>query len=485
MADDDWDDDFEEDTGPYVLQPEDILARARCLYDFESTNEVELPLREGDIINVTRLDVGGGWLEGELNGQHGLFPESYVEVLAADDQGAAAPVSAVPQAASAAPPMASSVPRPGPGTSAADAPADACVILSGHVWQPSQEPFTLEVSAQEGKESKFGGLKKFTAYQICNTTTQATVMRRFKHFDWLHQRLVELYPCIVIPPLPEKQVSGRFSKNFVEYRRQKLERMLNRVALHPVLGASSVFRHFLTATDKKDWKSGKRQAEGEAKSGTFVQKVYQEELPPSDGREVISGFKTFHTWLEKQLTLIGDECDALLMQHHVAAEHLTKLADTMGKLGEAATRPSYAPWWEEQSPAEMDNMMDRMAYVGDNIRTLAAQIAEQEENDRRDFLGFLRHEQGLLKALQPVYKQHDHLYADYNSAQGKDGQVDQVDNLRQTCEKATSVVMAEMRHLHESLLNDIHASMKLHIENQVAYHQRLAAVWENLREQFP
>ena len=77
MADDDFDDDSRESV--YSLAPEDILFQARCIYPFEGTCDVELTLNEGDVINVTRTDVGGGWWEGEFNGNHGLFPESYVE----------------------------------------------------------------------------------------------------------------------------------------------------------------------------------------------------------------------------------------------------------------------------------------------------------------------------------------------------------------------------------------------------------------------
>jgi hypothetical protein len=34
------------------------------------------------------------------------------------------------------------------------------------------------------------------------------VSRRYKHFDWLHERLVEKFTLIPIPPLPDKQIQG-------------------------------------------------------------------------------------------------------------------------------------------------------------------------------------------------------------------------------------------------------------------------------------
>lgn len=50
---------------------------------------------------------------------------------------------------------------------------------------------------------------------------------------------------MVVPPPPEKQAVGRFETNFVETRRSALERMLNKVAAHPVLQHDSDLKIFL------------------------------------------------------------------------------------------------------------------------------------------------------------------------------------------------------------------------------------------------
>jgi hypothetical protein len=47
---------------------EGIEAIAVCRVPFESTDEVELSLTPGDKILITRTEVGGGWLEGMLEG---------------------------------------------------------------------------------------------------------------------------------------------------------------------------------------------------------------------------------------------------------------------------------------------------------------------------------------------------------------------------------------------------------------------------------
>jgi hypothetical protein len=53
-----------------------------AIYDFEAEPGVgELAMVVGDILTVTRTDVGEGWWEGQnARGEIGLFPEAYVEV---------------------------------------------------------------------------------------------------------------------------------------------------------------------------------------------------------------------------------------------------------------------------------------------------------------------------------------------------------------------------------------------------------------------
>jgi len=52
-------------------------------------------------------------------------------------------------------------------------------------------------------------------------------------------------PGIIVPPPPEKQAVGRFNADFVESRRQSLERMLNKTAAHPTLQHDADLKLFL------------------------------------------------------------------------------------------------------------------------------------------------------------------------------------------------------------------------------------------------
>lgn len=58
------------------------MFQAQVLYDFDGQpDSAELTIRSGDVLTVTRQDIGEGWWEGtDQRGKTGLFPAAYVEV---------------------------------------------------------------------------------------------------------------------------------------------------------------------------------------------------------------------------------------------------------------------------------------------------------------------------------------------------------------------------------------------------------------------
>ncbi|XP_072296579.1 CD2-associated protein [Eucyclogobius newberryi] len=55
-------------------------------FDYEALHEDELTLRPGDVIKNVRCIEEDGWMEGELNGRRGLFPDNFVKEVKKDSK---------------------------------------------------------------------------------------------------------------------------------------------------------------------------------------------------------------------------------------------------------------------------------------------------------------------------------------------------------------------------------------------------------------
>ena len=98
--------------------------------------------------------------------------------------------------------------------------------------------------------------------------------RRYKHFEWLHQVLKQKFSTLCLPPLPETMGSTSFLPEAMDRRQRALERYIQRLARHPVVRESKVFRLFVTCTDDAAWKAGKRAAHKDPVQGEhFLQTV--------------------------------------------------------------------------------------------------------------------------------------------------------------------------------------------------------------------
>lgn len=73
--------------------------KVRVLYDFQGEpGTSEMTISAGEVVTVTRIDVGEGWWEGtNQRNQSGLFPEAYVEKIGSSSQPPNMPAPILPQ----------------------------------------------------------------------------------------------------------------------------------------------------------------------------------------------------------------------------------------------------------------------------------------------------------------------------------------------------------------------------------------------------
>ncbi|KAG2492390.1 hypothetical protein HYH03_009336 [Edaphochlamys debaryana] len=103
------------------------------------------------------------------------------------------------------------------------------------------------------------GVAAYVSYKVRTKTTHSAygspffeVIRRFRDFAWLHDKLVEKNKGLIVPPLPEKSAVQKYqmATDFIDQRRRALQVFVNRVASHPVLKDSRELQTFLQANEE-------------------------------------------------------------------------------------------------------------------------------------------------------------------------------------------------------------------------------------------
>ncbi|GBF87488.1 sorting nexin [Raphidocelis subcapitata] len=151
-------------------------------------------------------------------------------------------------AAAAAP----GTPPPGPPP-----PYDSVVMAAAAAGagEPGPQDFEILVTdpVKQGE-----GVSAFVSYKVRSRTNlpqyarpSNEVIRRFRDFAWLHEKLAEENRGVIVPPLPEKNAVAKFTMgtDFIEDRRRALQVFINRVASHPALKPSRTLQRFLESNE--------------------------------------------------------------------------------------------------------------------------------------------------------------------------------------------------------------------------------------------
>ncbi|KAL3062627.1 hypothetical protein OYC64_002435 [Pagothenia borchgrevinki] len=361
-----------------------------------------------------------------------------------------------------------------------------CVIMGqyGPEWQENPYPFACSID-DPTKQTKFKGMKSYMSYKLTPTHTQNQVNRRYKHFDWLYARLVEKFPVISVPHIPEKQATGRFEEDFISKRRKGLIWWMNHMISHPVLARCDVFQHFLTcnSTDEKAWKLGKRKAEKDEMVGANFFLTISPPAAPLDFQEVeskIDGFKTFTKRMDDsafQLNATANE---------FARKQITGFKKEYQKVGMSFKVLSQA--FEMDQQAYSSGLNQAISFTGDAYESIGEYFAEQPSKDLDPIMDLLALYQGHLANYPDIIHVQKGALTKVKESQKhvEEGKMDraQAEGIDNRCNIISVATLAEIQHFHQIRVRDFKAQMQHYLQQQIAFFQKITGKLEEALQKY-
>ncbi|XP_023334885.1 sorting nexin lst-4 [Eurytemora carolleeae] len=334
-------------------------------------------------------------------------------------------------------------------------------------WLAPTNPYSCIVASPK-KDSKFKGLKSFIAYQLTPSFNNIQVSRRYKHFDWLHERLSTKYFYIPIPPLPDKQIQGRYEEEFIEHRLNQLQSFVDRICRHPVLSQSEVWMHFLTCTDEKRWKSGKRKAEKDplVGGGSFLT------LKPPE-KSLDAEFVDNETQTFSQFSLHFDSAVKNLAK--VAADQTTKFQNDYKReftvIGRSFIQLGQA--MEQDGGNYSPGLNSAVLHTGETYEELGKLYEEQPRLDWEHLADMMHDYKGLLTGFPQILHVH-------SGSVGKQREVEadpkvgpaEAASVKLRSDAVSYALLAEMNTFHEQRVKDLKSSHQQFLKEQIKFYQK-------------
>uniref|UniRef100_A0A8C6STQ2 Sorting nexin 18b n=1 Tax=Neogobius melanostomus TaxID=47308 RepID=A0A8C6STQ2_9GOBI len=332
-----------------------------------------------------------------------------------------------------------------------------CVVMGKHgpEWQEDPYPFTCTID-DPTKQTKFKGMKSYMSYGLTPSHTNVQVNRRYKHFDWLYARLVERFPVISVPHLPEKQATGRFEEDFISKRRKGLMWWMNHMTSHPVLARCD------------SWKLGKRKAERDELVGAnFFLTINPPDVPLDlqDVESKVEGFKTFTKRMDENIIVVNTTINEFGRKQMIGfKKEYQKVGQSFKVLAQA---------FEMDQQAYSVGLNKAIAYTGEAYETIGEYFADQP-----------RHDLDPISDLLDIYKGHLANYPDIIDVQkGALTKVkdcpQQESDLHERCNIISCATLAEIQHFHRTRVRDFRLQMQHHLQQQISFFQKITAKLED------
>lgn len=361
-----------------------------------------------------------------------------------------------------------------------------CVVMGqyGPEWQENPYPFTCCID-DPTKQTKFKGMKSYISYKLTPTHTQNQVNRRYKHFDWLYARLVEKFPVISVPHIPEKQATGRFEEDFISKRRKGLIWWMNHMTSHPVLARCDVFQHFLScnSSDEKAWKQGKRKAEKDEMVGANFFLTISTPPTPLDFQEVeskIDGFKTFTKRMDDSALQLNATANEF------ARKQIAGFKKEYQKMGMSFKFLSQA--FEMDQQAYSSGLNQAISFTGDAYESIGEFFAEQPGKDLDPIIDLLTLYQGHLANYPDIIHVQKGALTKVKESQKhvEEGKMDgaQAEGINERCNIISCATLAEIQHFHRIRVRDFKAQMQHYLQEQISFFQKITGKLEEALQKY-
>ncbi|XP_077978422.1 sorting nexin-33-like isoform X2 [Glandiceps talaboti] len=347
----------------------------------------------------------------------------------------------------------------------------------GPRWEDNPNTFTCSI-ANPKKESKFKGVKSYIAYQVTPSHTHIQVSRRYKHFDWLYSRLVDKYTIIAVPPLPDKQITGRYEDDFIQGRMSQLQAWMDRMSQHPVISKSQVLNHFLTCTDEKMWKQGKRKAEKDDLVGASFFLMLQTPQQPLDSNMV----EFQHESLSKFSKTMDDSVTKLMqVLHDREKKHQGPFRKEFNKLGGALN--GLAASFELDTNTDSHPLTRAVHHTGTTYEEIGTMYAEQPRHDLVPMMFKLHEYEGLLSTFPDTLTVHKGALSKVKECQKQvdEGKMDGSDaaSVSQRADTISYALLAESNHFQQERVKDFKSMMQNFVREQITFYKNITEKLEH------
>ncbi|KAM9317057.1 sorting nexin-9 [Gastrophryne carolinensis] len=354
----------------------------------------------------------------------------------------------------------------------------------GPMWVYPTTTFDCIV-ADPRKGTKMYGLKSYIEYQLTTTNTNRSVNHRYKHFDWLYERLlVKFGLALPIPSLPDKQVTGRFEEEFIKMRMERLQSWVSRMCRHPVVSESDVFQQFLNFRDEKEWKTGKRKAEKDELVGSMVFFTIEPEAPDLDIIEVEQKCEAVNRFTKA----MDDGVKDLL---NVGQEHWKRctgpLPKEYQKIGKALQNLSLV--FSSSGYQGETDLNIAITEAGKTYEAIATLVEEQPRKDLHYLMETNHEYKGFLSCFPDIISAHKAAIdkvkeSDKLVATSKITQQDKI-NMVKRVSTMSYALQAEMNHFHSNRIYDYNSVIRLYLEQQIQFYETIAEKLKQALGRFP